>query len=144
MREITADEVSRLLPCLKALAQHHNEVSANFKGAYPAHAYADALAEFAQLLHTGTSKIAVVEQGVDIVGFGKIDRQPAAKLSHLVVLKKQRGQGYGAKLMDWAMAQFASAGCRQIELKVVAGNPAIGLYERYGFQASAYIMWRRD
>lgn len=144
MREITTDEVSRLLPCLEALAQHHNEVSEHFKGAYPAHAYADVLAEFAQLLRAGSSKIAVVEQGADIVGFCKIDLRPAAKLSHLVVLKGQRGKGYGAKLMDWVMAQFASAGCRQIELKVVAGNPAIGLYERYGFQTSAYIMWRRD
>ena len=45
-------------------------------------------------------------------------------------------------LMDWAMKFFSEKGITQIEVKVVAGNEAIHLYEKYGFKINAHILWR--
>ena len=42
--------------------------------------------------------------------------------------------------MDWAMQPFRSKGVKSIEVKVVAGNDAIRLYEKYGFQINAHIL----
>ena len=42
--------------------------------------------------------------------------------------------------MDWAMQVFRQRGINSIEVKVVAGNDAIRLYEKYGFQLNAQIL----
>ena len=42
--------------------------------------------------------------------------------------------------MDWAMQVFRQRGINSIEVKVVAGNDAIRLDEKYGFQLSAQIL----
>ena len=39
MREINAEEVYRLEPCLRVLAEYHNEISVYFKGNYPSRPY---------------------------------------------------------------------------------------------------------
>ena len=53
-----------------------------------------------------------------------------------------RGRGYGKALMDWAMGVLEENGVRRVEVKVVDGNDAIHLYERYGFQMNAHILVR--
>lgn len=50
VREITAEEVGNLEECLQALADHHNEVSVNFKGSYPSRPYEKTLKLFEQAL----------------------------------------------------------------------------------------------
>ena len=44
--------------------------------------------------------------------------------------------------MDWAMGVLEENGVRRVEVKVVDGNDAIHLYERYGFQMNAHILVR--
>ena len=80
-----------------------------------------------------------------IAGFCKIDLDPAhgeGRLDYLVVGKKDRGRGLGGALMDWAMDRFGGAGIRRIEVKVVAGNQAVRLYEKYGFRMNAHVLTR--
>ena len=61
-----------------------------------------------------------MEDNGSVVGFCKIDICGyVGKLDYLVVLKEYRGKGYG---------------------KVVDGNEAIHLYEKYGFKMNAHIL----
>jgi|MGYP000002985284 hypothetical protein len=46
--------------------------------------------------------------------------------------------------MDWAMAVFSGSGVRKIEVKVVDGNDAVHLYEKYGFRMNAHILVRGE
>lgn len=78
----------------------------------------------------------------EVIGFCKIDTErDEGKLDYLVVLQGYRGNGYGRALMDWAMEQFRESGIRYIEVRVVDGNEAIHLYEKYGFKMNAHILW---
>ena len=61
-----------------------------------------------------------------------------------VVLPQCRGGKYGKALMDWAMAVFSGSGVRKIEVKVVDGNDAVHLYEKYGFRMNAHILVRGE
>lgn len=91
---------------------------------------------FENALRENVSHIAAIEDRGQIVGFCKVDLcGEKGKLDYLVVLKEYRGNGYGKALMDWAMESFAEYGVHQMEVKVVAGNKAIHLYEKYGFRS---------
>ena len=82
-----------------------------------------------------------MEDNGSVVGFCKIDICGyVGKLDYLVVLKEYRGKGYGKALMDWAMGSFDRNGVHHIEVKVVDGNEAIHLYEKYGFKMNAHIL----
>lgn len=141
MREITASEVSKLEECLRALAEHHNAVSANFKGTYPSRPYEITLKRFEEMLTAQTSHIAVVEDQGYIVGFCKIDvHGEKGELDYLVVLKEYRGKGYGKLLMDWAMQSLEQYQLHHVEVKVIDGNETIRLYEKYGFRTAAQIL----
>lgn len=143
IREISADEVDLLRDCLVELSEYHNEVSANFKGIYPTHDYDATLAKFKAEVASGYSRIAAVGGG-DICGFCKVDVGGATgKLDYLVVTRRERGKGYGRALMDWAMERFKSAGVEAVEVKVIYGNPALHLYEKYGFAPEAYILRKK-
>lgn len=141
IRTIEANEVCRLKGCLAALAEHHNVVSLHFKGAYPSRPYAQTLEMFSAALMEGKSQIVVMEDQDDIVGFCKLDfAAGSGKIDYLIVQPEYRGKGCGTALMDWAMQVFRQKGVKSIEVKVVAGNDAIRLYEKYGFQINAQIL----
>ncbi len=141
MREITAEEVQKLRGCLQALAAYHNQVSTFFSGSYPGCPHDVTLSAFAKALEENTARIAVVEREGSVVGFCKIDLLGGkGKLDYLVVQEAYRGSGYGKALMDWAMETFARHAVEQIEVKVVAGNEAIHLYEAYGFHLNAHLL----
>lgn len=145
MRELAAEETNLLRPCLEALAAHHNQTSRFFKGTYPSAPYEKTLAAFRRSLQDGRSRIAVAEQGGQIVGFCKIDVEDGhGKLDYLVVQACCRGKGYGAALMEWALAAFARADVHEVEVKVVDGNDALSFYERYGFRMNAHILRRSE
>lgn len=146
IREIRLEEIPKLYECVKALSEHHNRISLYHKGSYPTRPYEQTLKKFVDDVTSGQSKIAGVEDGEAIVGFCKIDLDAVCgKLDYLVVLEPYRGRGYGGELMDWAMASFREAGIRQVELKVVAGNDAVRLYEKYGFRLNAQILrWTEE
>lgn len=104
--------------------------------------YADTLQSFGRQLENSTSRIGVIENTVEVIGFCKIDiERNEGKLDYLVVLQEYRGNGYGGALMDWAMEQFRGSGVKYIEVRVVDGNEAIHLYEKYGFKMNAHILW---
>ena len=42
--------------------------------------------------------------------------------------------------MDWALTAFRKLGLSEIDVKVVYGNEAIHLYEKYGFRERSVIM----
>ena len=85
----------------------------------------------------------MAEEAGAVVGFCKVDLAgESGKLDYLVVLPACRGRGYGKALMDWAMGVWEENGVRRVEVKVVDGNDAIRLYERYGFQMNAHILVR--
>ena len=141
MREIAHDEVYKLEECLRQLAEHHNEVSVNFKGCFPKKPYSESLAAFEQAVLSGKSRIAVIEDGSRIVGFSKTDRIGAeGHIDILIVLKECRGKGYGKQLMDWAVDTLKQDGALRIEIRVVDGNDAKAFYEKYGFRTVSEIL----
>ena len=54
-------------------------------------------------------------------------------ISWFAVSQGNRGKGAGSKLLKWVEANARARGATKITLGVVAGNPAIRLYERFGF-----------
>ena len=141
MRELDCTEVCRLRECLEQLAEHHNEVSVNFRGSFPKRPAEDTLASFEQAVRSGKSRIAVIEDNGRVLGFCKTDTEgEEGKLDYLIVLKEYRGAGYGKVLMDRAMEVFRESGVRRIEIRVVDGNDAMGFYEKYGFRTVSHIL----
>lgn len=145
IREINAEETERLLECMMRLSEHHNQVSINFKGYFPRNPYEETLHAFHESLKSGKSHIAVVRDHEKIAGFCKVDvGDRSGKLDYLIVLPEYRGKGIGKDFMDWAMAVFRRYGIKNIEVKVVDGNDAIRLYEKYGFKMNAHILCYRE
>ena len=146
LREIAAEEAPRLRECVQALSEYHNEVSANFKGSYPSRPYDETLALFAKALRDRSSRIAVIEEAGGIACFCKVNLHGdgTGKLDYLAALPQYRGKGYGKAMMDWAMAAFSESGVRKIEVKVIDGNNALRLYEKYGFRMNAHILVRKQ
>ena len=141
MREIGAAETGKLRECLLALAEHHNKVSVHFKGCYPKAPVEQTLKNFSADLESGKSAIAVIEDNDSVIGFCKTDIDGEyGVIEYLVVLEEQRGKGYGAELMDWAMSRFRASGASTIDVKVADGNNAVTLYEKYGFRMNAHIL----
>ena len=141
IREIDAGEVNKLLDCIMQLAEYHNQVSVNFKGSFPSRPYEETIRVFTESLQNNGSYIAVVEDAEKIVGFCKVDIAcKTGKLDYLVVLQEHRGKGLGKQLMDWAMDTFRKHNIKHIDVKVIDGNDAIHLYEKYGFKMNAHIL----
>ena len=141
MREIAPEEVYKLRECLEKLAEHHNQVSVNFKGAFPKKPVSESLAIFEEAVRSGKSRIAVVEDGDRVAGFCKTDLIGIdGHIDILIVLKEYRGSGYGKLLMDWAVEGLKQRGAKRIEIRVVDGNDAVNFYEKYGFKTVSQIM----
>ena len=145
IREIDAGEVNKLLDCVKQLSEYHNQVSVNFKGSFPSRPYDETIRIFSESLQNKESYIAIIEAADKIVGFCKVDIAcKTGKLDYLVVLQNYRGKGFGKQLMDWAMNTFHKHNIKHIDVKVIDGNNAIYLYEKYGFKMNAHILCYRE
>ena len=141
MREINPKDTGKLFDCLEALAEHHNKVSVNFKRRYPQTPSEQKIKQFESELEEGRSRIAVVESGSKVIGFCKISANAdTGVLEYLAVLDRERGKGYGAALMDWALNTFRELGIKNIDVKVVYGNEAIHFYKKYGFRERSVIL----
>lgn len=145
MRTICANEVWKLADCVQELSEYHNEISGHINGTFPSRPYDITLKIFEDALNSNTSRILVEEKNNRIIGFCKIDNNNGfGKLDYLVVLREYRGQGYGKMFMEWAMSTFEDQGITEIEVKVIDGNEAIALYEKYGFKMHSHIMIKRS
>lgn len=141
MRELSGREVYRLEECLKELAEHHNGVSVNFSGCFPKKPFQDTLAAFEKEVNSGRSRIAVIENGEEILGFCKVNiNGEEGTVDYLVVLKNHRGNGYGETLLAWALDVLRAGGAGRIEVKVVDGNDAVRFYEKHGFRVVSHIL----
>jgi ribosomal protein S18 acetylase RimI-like enzyme len=59
----------------------------------------------------------------------------AMELKQLYTAPGATGRGIGAELLDWAMADLATAGADEVQLSVWSGNiDAQRFYARYGFE----------
>jgi len=67
----------------------------------------------------------------DDAGYGYLDDE-TPELS-IAVLPQHRGRGVGTRLLS-ALLLEAEANYKAVSLSVSADNPAVGLYERAGFQ----------
>jgi ribosomal protein S18 acetylase RimI-like enzyme len=65
-------------------------------------------------------------------GYGFVDER-TPELS-IAVVPSRRGKGYGEELLAALLAQAKKDGFEQISLSVEPDNPALRLYERYGFR----------
>lgn len=145
MREIDSGEVYQLEECLRSLAEHHNEVSTNFRGYFPKRSYQETMEIFEKDVSSGKSRIAVIEEGNRVLGFCKADIcGNEGSIDYLIVLKECRGQGYGEMLLDWALQLLSTSGVSRIEVKVVAGNDAIRFYEKHGFQLVSHVLRMKE
>jgi len=65
-------------------------------------------------------------------GYGFVDEQ-TPELS-IAVVPSRRGKGYGEQLLQALLDEAKRNGYGQISLSVEPENPALRLYERFGFQ----------
>ena len=77
----------------------------------------------------------VAQRGVEVVGYAGVNRGgEVADVMTIAVAAAVQGQGLGAALMDWLIAQARSAGVEHLMLEVRADNVAAQrLYSRRGF-----------
>ena len=86
----------------------------------------------------------VAEAGPELVGRLSVSRDPHPASAHvadlgLLVAAGWRRRGVGSALLGQAAAWARAAGVRKLELHVFPHNePAIALYERFGFQREGY------
>ena len=135
-RLLRPEEMHLLKDGMVKLSAYHNMVKTHPDFEYRP-IYVDmAIARLAEAVPNGTAKVKVLEDGGRVVGFMVIDLDKESRkgvLNWVFVEEAYRGQGHGGRLMDWAMAEFDAIHAEQIDLNVVCGNPAVGLYEKYGF-----------
>jgi ribosomal protein S18 acetylase RimI-like enzyme len=65
-------------------------------------------------------------------GYAFVDEQ-TPELS-IAVVPSQRSRGLGRELMDALLADARKAGYAKVSLSVEKDSPAVGFYERYGFE----------
>lgn len=93
--------------------------------------------------------IQVAYDGNSIAGFvaGASAGGDIAYLFHIAVAPRRQRQSIGTRLLQSFAQAAADAGFRYVALGVNAGNPAISLYRKLGFQTrktmAAYV-WRQD
>ena len=135
-RLLRPEEMHLLKDGMIKLSAYHNTVKTHPDFEYRP-IYVDAATNrLAEAVADGSAKVMVLEEDGQIIGFMVIDLDAENRkgvLNWVFVEESYRGRGYGCRLMDWAMAEFDAIHTEQIDLNVVCGNPAAGLYEKYGF-----------
>lgn len=62
-----------------------------------------------------------------------LEREDQAYVEFIACDPNATGKGIGSRLLKWSDAFAASQGCTEITLEVMRKNPAVGLYERKGY-----------
>lgn len=146
-RLLQPEELHLLRDGMKKLSAYHNTVKTHPDFEFRP-IYVDVVLDrLAAAIPAGGAKVRVLEDGGQVVGFMVIDLDGENRkgvLNWVFLEEGYRGKGHGGRLMDWAMEEFRTIRAEQIDLNVVCGNPAIGLYEKYGFAPRMIQMTRCD
>jgi ribosomal protein S18 acetylase RimI-like enzyme len=141
IKRLTKNEVKEMWVFIEELAQYHNSVSENFKGLYPMDPPVETIKNFEDDVESEKSVILVDREEDVTKGFIKLDfDQQKGAISYFFVKEEYRGAGTGRALIDEAMKWFKKQKVKQIDAKVVYGNPAAEYYEGFGFKKQQYIM----
>lgn len=146
-RLLGPEEVHLLRDGMIKLSAYHNTVKTHPDFEYRPIYLDAALERLAAAIPEGGVKVMVLEEDGRVIGFMVIDLDAEGRkgvLNWVFVEEAYRGKGCGGRLMDWAMAEFEAIRATQIDLNVVCGNPAVGLYEKYGFVPRTVLMTRCD
>ncbi|MDX1611083.1 MAG: ribosomal protein S18-alanine N-acetyltransferase [Candidatus Thermoplasmatota archaeon] len=84
----------------------------------------------------------VATEGEEIIGFvlGTIQRAYEARILALAVKPSWRRKGIATQLTERFLERFARFGVRRVTLEVrVSNEPAIGLYQRMGFEKKGML-----
>lgn len=72
-----------------------------------------------------------------------ITSKPSGMILELYILPNYRKNGFGVKLMKYALAHFKSRGFEDVQLNVYEGNPAHKLYKNMGFKEVSTMMEKK-
>ena len=146
-RLLRPDELHLVRESMMKLSAYHNTVKTHqdfeFRGVY----VDTTLERLAEAIPKGESKVKVLEKDGEVIGFVVVELNEEARrgfLGWIFIEEAYRGQGHGGRFMDWAMEEFKVIRAEQIDITVICGNPAIGLYEKYGFAPRTIQMTRCD
>jgi len=87
----------------------------------------------------GSFALIALAPDCDVVGMLDVHRHERAQMAHgaafgMSVAAAARNQGVGGRLLEVMLEELRREGVvRRIELEVFATNPAVRLYERFGF-----------
>ncbi len=137
----TADEI-RVVNCLVDAYHEHPDVELHL-GLQHADAAMELLRRF-QSGAFGPAKpewIRVMEddQGCCGVILGHAMPPDTGYIFQLAVQPSSQSQGRGTALIKGLLSSMANAGMKQVLLGVTISNPAMGLYERLGFQVHRHV-----
>ncbi|MBS3133936.1 GNAT family N-acetyltransferase [Candidatus Woesearchaeota archaeon] len=98
------------------------------------------------------SAFLVAEENKEIIGYiyGSIkrhhfhfDRPKTGSFGYLIVDCRYRYKGIASGLYTALKKWFKKNNCRFIELQVLARNPAVSIYKKWGFEPTNYIMRKK-
>lgn len=91
----------------------------------------------------GGFKFVLVKRENDDVAFAGYSAEhgaaPVLKIHKIYVLPTEQGKGTGKNLITYLMDLAKKLNIPQVELNVNRGNPALGFYEKLGFQITGTV-----
>jgi len=144
IRKLEAGQVDLLREGLLDLARHHNSIPSPFAGVYPTIPVEETLEEIAKQVAEGRAQVEAIFEGDRMVGFYKVvATRTLGTVDLLFVFEDCRGKGYGGRLLERALVWLRERGVNLIDIRVVDGNPAQRLYEKFGFRTRSTILSRQ-
>ncbi|MCM1487181.1 MAG: GNAT family N-acetyltransferase [Firmicutes bacterium] len=138
---LNKDDIPKVKPLIEALGAYHNKIPQKTPVKYPLVPVSEGIAFMISCQENNTGKVMGLYDDDRIVGFAAIHFENGkGLLDYLFVYDEYRRNGYGGKLMNWALDEFKAADAEYAELKVVYGNNTKGLYEKFGFNTRCEIM----
>ena len=127
-------------------ALYIRSVAANEQGFIQDLSYHGDIKQLAQDVQAGGGLFAVGEVDGKVVAMGCLRKcsckEDCAELCKLHVDATLQGKGYGQKLSEYFLNKAPDLGFTEVELHVTTSQtPAIGLYEKLGFNPEHTEMW---
>jgi GNAT superfamily N-acetyltransferase len=103
------------------------------------------------LAHPGHGRLFVAREGGQVVGMANAlisistaEGGPVLILEDVILAASHRGGGHGRRLVEHVLAWAAAAGMPRVTLLADNDNaPALGFYEKLGFENSAMVVRRK-